>query len=112
MENQIRFVGASGKHYLSNPMGVKKYGFTTYSNSDYRLENWIGLTTESEAYKDAKDVPLWAETWEIVSPDGKLVIQCNQAGEYQDGNLTDTIQELIKKHGFDLVNAKKCITTN
>lgn len=110
-EQAISFTGASGKFYISNPMGVKMYGFTCYSSPEMKLKNWLGSVPENEAYKDAEEVPQKTETWRVESPDGVRVIECQEDGTTGETNLTAITGSIIEKHGFELVNITKCHTT-
>lgn len=107
LEAPIEMIGLSGRKYVSNPMGVKQYGFTTYENG-----KWIGVTPEDVAYQDAKDVPTVYETWEITTPEGTERIRCTEDGAMEAGTIQDYCKSIINQYGFDAVNIIKCSTTN
>lgn len=111
-EQAIAFTGISGKFYISNPMGVKRYGFTCYAKPEMKFKDWLGTVSEDEAYQDAEEVALKSETWEVTSPEGRRVVTCEEDGTTGDTNLTAITGSLIKKHGFKLVTIKRCTTTN
>ena len=111
-EQAIAFTGASGRFYISNPMGVRKYGFTCYKTPEMRFADWIGPVAEGEAYDDAEAVPQKTETWQVISPEGKQLITCAEDGTTGETNLTAITGLLIEKHGFELVTITRCTTTN
>lgn len=105
----ISFRGNSGRHYVSNPMIE---GFTCYESSELKVKNLVGLVSKEEAYRDAENVPLTDETWEITTPDGTHHISCQEDGACGETTLTEIIENHISKHGFELVNIRKCTTLN
>lgn len=107
IEAPIHMKGDSGREYASNPMGIKKYGFTTYENGKF-----IGLTTEEAAYQDAKNVPVIYEEWEITTPEGTHKVQCTEDGTMEAGTIQDYCKSIIDQHGHGAVNITKCSTTN
>ena len=102
------FVGKAGAYYVRNPFGAKDYHFAAYPTREDYGKVIPGYVSETYAYADCSEAPVMEERWQIISPAGTEIVQCDLTGKMANGRMVyEYLETLTKKYGYEAVKSTR-----